>query len=132
MWNDILEKENEFKNPIYDEKNDQEIQINYKKNKIMERIFFTIRKRKNDINYINKFISIEQKYINEINKKNKIFEEMCRIITKEGINYDILSPEVKDEIKKYLQNSSINISFEEMKPTKSIMNIKNRRKINKS
>ena len=132
MWNDILEKGNEFKNPIYDEKNDQEIQINYKKNKTMERIFFTIRKRKNDINYINKFISIEQKYINEINKKNKIFGEICRIITKEGINYDILSPEVKDEIKKYLQNSSINISFEEMKPTKSIMNIKKQKKINKS
>ncbi len=80
-------------------------------------------KRKNDINYINKFINKEQKYINEINKKNKILEEMCRIITKEGINYDILSPEAKDEIKKYLQNSTINISFEEMKPTESVMNI---------
>ena len=123
IWNDILEKENEFKNPIYDEKNEQEIQINYKKIKLWKEYFLRFEKRKNDINYINKFINKEQKYINEINKKNKILEEMCRIITKEGINYDILSPEVKDEIKKYLQNSTINISFEEMKPTESVMNI---------
>ena len=123
IWNDILEKENEFKNPIYDEKNEQEIQINYKKIKLWKEYFLRFEKRKNDMNYINKFINKEQKYINEINKKNKILEEMCRIITKEGINYDILSPEAKDEIKKYLQNSSINISFEEMKPTESVMNI---------
>ena len=123
IWNEILEKENEFKNPIYDEKNEQEIQINYKKIKLWKEYFLRFEKRKNDINYINKFINKEQKYINEINKKNKILEEMCRIITKEGINYDILSPEAKDEIKKYLQNSTINISFEEMKPTESVMNI---------
>ena len=123
IWNEILEKENEFKNPIYDEKNEQEIQINYKKIKLWKEYFLRFEKRKNDINYINKFINKEQKYINEINKKNKILEEMCRIITKEGINYDILSPEAKDEIKKYLQNSAINISFEEMKPTESVMNI---------
>ena len=123
IWNDILEKENEFKNPIYDEKNEQEIQINYKKIKLWKEYFLRFEKRKNDINYINKFINKEQKYINEIDKKNKILEEMCRIITKEGINYDILSPEAKDEIKRYLQNSTINISFEEMKPTESVMNI---------
>ena len=125
IWNEILEKENEFKNPIYDEKNEQEIQINYKKIKLWKEYFLRFEKRKNDINYINKFINKEQKYINEINKKNKILEEMCRIITKEGINYDILSPEAKDEIKRYLQNSTINISFEEMKPTESVMNITN-------
>ena len=129
IWNDILEKENEFKNPIYDEKNEQEIQINYKKIKLWKEYFLRFEKRKNDINYINKFINKEQKYINEINKKNKILEEMCRIITKEGINYDILSPESKDEIKKYLQNSTINISFEEMKPTESVMNITKTQKI---
>ena len=129
IWNEILEKENEFKNPIYDEKNEQEIQINYKKIKLWKEYFLRFEKRKNDINYINKFINKEQKYINEINKKNKILEEMCRIITKEGINYDILSPEAKDEIKRYLQNSTINISFEEMKPTESVINITKTQKI---
>ena len=39
IWNDILEKENEFKNPIYDEKNEQEIQINYKKIKLWKEYF---------------------------------------------------------------------------------------------
>ena len=124
IWSDILEKEKEFKNPIYDENNDQEIQINYKKIKLWKEYFLRFEKGKNDMNYINKFINKEQKYLNELNKKNKILEEMCRIITKEGIDYDILSPEAKDEIKKYLQNSSINISFEIMKPTESVINIK--------
>ena len=53
----ILEKENEFKNPIYDEKNEQEIQINYKKIKLWKEYFLRFEKRKNDINYINKFIN---------------------------------------------------------------------------
>ena len=57
IWNDILEKENEFKNPIYDEKNEQEIQINYKKIKLCKEYFLQFEKRKNDINYINKFIN---------------------------------------------------------------------------
>ena len=57
IWNDILEKENEFKNPIYDEKNEQEIQINYKKIKLWKEYFLRFEKRKNDINYINKFIN---------------------------------------------------------------------------
>ena len=125
IWNDILEKEKEFKNPIYDANNDQEIQINYKKIKLWKEYFLRFEKVKNDMNYINKFINKEQKYINEINKKNDILKEMCRIITRENINYDILSPEAKDEIKKYLQNSSINYSFEVMKPTESVMNITN-------
>ena len=123
IWTEILEKEKEFKNPIYDENNEQEIQINYKKIKLWKEYFLRYEKGKNDINYINKFINKEQKYINEINKKNKILEEMCRIITKEGFNYDILSQEAKGEIKKYLLNSSINLSFEIMKPTESVINI---------
>ena len=57
IWNEILEKENEFKNPIYDEKNEQEIQINYKKIKLWKEYFLRFEKRKNDINYINKFIN---------------------------------------------------------------------------
>ena len=57
IWNDILEKENEFKNPIYDEKNEKEIQINYKKIKLWKEYFLRFEKRKNDINYINKFIN---------------------------------------------------------------------------
>ena len=57
IWNEILEKENEFKNPIYDEKNEKEIQINYKKIKLWKEYFLRFEKRKNDINYINKFIN---------------------------------------------------------------------------
>ena len=57
IWNEILEKENEFKNPIYDEKNEKKIQINYKKIKLWKEYFLRFEKRKNDINYINKFIN---------------------------------------------------------------------------
>ena len=130
IWSEILEKEKDFKNPIYDSNNSQEIQINYKKIKLWKEYFLRFEKCNGEINYINKFINKEQKYINEINKKNKIIEELSRIITREGINYDILSPESKEEIIKYLQNSSINYSFEIMKPTESAMNINKKNKIN--
>jgi hypothetical protein len=130
IWSEILEKEKDFKNPIYDSNNNQEIQINYKKVKLWKEYFLRFEKFNGEINYINKFINKEQKYINEINKKNKIIEELSRIITREGINYDILSPESKEEIIKYLQNSSINYSFEIMKPTESAMNINKENKIN--
>ena len=53
---------------------------------------------------------------------------MSRIITKQGINPEILSPEAREEIKRYLENSKINYSFELMKPTESVINMKNKDK----
>ena len=53
---------------------------------------------------------------------------MSRIITKQGINPEIFSPEAREEIKKYLENSTINNSFEIMKPTESVINMKNKDK----
>ena len=48
---------------------------------------------------------------------------MSRIFIKQGINIDILSQEAQEEVKKYFENSSINYSFEIMKPTQSVINI---------
>ena len=123
IWTEILENENEFINPIYDENNDQPIQINYKKIKLWKEYFLRFEKGQNDGNYISKFIRKEKKYQREIDKKNKLIEEMSRIFIKQGINIDILSQEAQEEVKKYFENSSINYSFEIMKPTQSVINI---------
>ena len=48
---------------------------------------------------------------------------MSRIITKQGINKEIFSPEAQEEIDKYLENSTINYSFEFMNPTQSTLNL---------
>ena len=123
IWTEILENENEFINPIYDENNDQPIQINYKKIKLWKEYFLRFEKGQNDGNYISKFIRKEKKYQREIDKKNKLIEEMSRIFIKQRINIDILSQEAQEEVKKYFENSSINYSFEIMKPTQSVINI---------
>ena len=83
-------------------------------------------KGQKDGNYINKYIRKEKKYKKEIDKKDKIIEEMSRIFIKQGIKIDILSPEAQEEVKKYFENSTINYSFEIMKPTQSIINMNNK------
>ena len=113
-------------NPIYDENNDQPIQINYKKIKLWKEYFLRFEKGQKDGNYINKYIRKEKKYKKEIDKKDKIIEEMSRIFIKQGIKMDILSPEAQEEVKKYFENSTINYSFEIMKPTQSIINMNNK------
>ena len=130
IWTEILDfdKKNEFINPIYDYNNDQEIQINYKKIKLWKDYFLRFEKGQKEGYYVNRFIKKEQKYKKELDKKNKLIEEMSRIITKQGINPEIFSPEAREEIKKYLENSTINYSFELMKPTESVINMKNKDK----
>ena len=123
IWNEILDRKEEFLNPIYDINNEQPIQINYKKIKLWKEYFLRFENGQNDGNFIKRFIKKEQKYKKEINKKNKIIEEMSRIFIKQGINKDILSHEAQEEMKKYFENSTINYSFEIMKPTESVINI---------
>ena len=126
IWTEILENEKEFLNPIYDENSEQPIQINYKKIKLWKEYFLRFEKGQKDGNYINKYIRKEKKYKKEIDKKDKIIEEMSRIFIKQGIKIDILSPEAQEEVKKYFENSTINYSFEIMKPTQSIINMNNK------
>ena len=103
--------------------NEKEIQINYKKIKLWKEYFLRFEKGQKEGNYVNLFVKKEQKYLNEINKKDKLLEEMSRIITKQGINKEIFSPEAQEEIDKYLENSTINYSFEFMNPTQSTLNL---------
>ena len=123
IWTEVLERKKEFLNPIYDINNEQAIQINYKKIKLWNDYFLRFEKGQNEGNYIKRYIKKENKYIKEIDKKNKIIEEMSRIIIKQGINIDILSNEAREEMKKYFENSTINYSFEIMKPTESVLNM---------
>ena len=123
IWTEVLERKKEFLNPIYDTNNEQPIQINYKKIKLWNEYFLRFENGQNGGNYIKKYIKKENKYKKEIVKKNTIIEEMSRIIIKQGINTDILSPEAREEMKKYFENSTINYSFEVMKPTESVINM---------
>jgi hypothetical protein len=123
IWSEVMKRKKEFLNPIYDENNEKEIQINYKKIKLWKEYFLRFEKGQKEGNYVNLFVKKEQKYLNEINKKDKLLEEMSRIITKQGINKEIFSPEAQEEIDKYLENSTINYSFEFMNPTQSTLNL---------
>ena len=125
IWTEILERKKEFMNPIYDSNNDQIIQINYKKIKLWQEYFLRFEKGQSEGNYIQKYLKKEKKYKKEIDKKNKIIEEMSRIIAKQGINIEILSHEAQEEMKKYFENGTINYSFEIMKPTESVINMNN-------
>ena len=123
IWSEVMKRKKEFLNPIYDENDEKEIQINYKKIKLWKEYFLRFEKGQKEGNYVNLFVKKEQKYLNEINKKDKLLEEMSRIITKQGINKEIFSPEAQEEIDKYLENSTINYSFEFMNPTQSTLNL---------
>jgi len=125
IWSEILERKKEFMNPIYDSNNDQAIQINYKKIKLWQEYFLRFEKGQNEGNYVQRYLKKEKKYKKEIDKKNRIIEEMSRIIVKQGINIEILSNEAQEELKKYFENGTINYSFEIMKPTESAINLNN-------
>ena len=127
IWNEILNKEDEFLNPIYDKNNEQAIQISYKKIILWKEYFLRFEKGQKDGNFIKNFLKKENKYKKEIEKKNKIIEEMSRIIMKQGISSEILSHEAQEEMKKYVESGKINYSFEIMKPTESVINMNHKK-----
>ena len=123
IWDSVFENEKIYLNPIYDINNKNEIEMNYKKIKLWKNYFFRFEKGENDINYISRYIKKENKYIKEIEKKDELIKNMCKIIINQGISLDEINPEIKEEIIQYLQKSKINYSFEIMKPTESTINI---------
>ena len=127
IWDDVFENEKKYVNPIYDINNKEEIEINYKKIKLWKNYFFKYEKGENEINYINKYVKKENKYKKEIQKKDELIKNMCKIIINQGIDLDILNTEVKNEVIDYLEKSKINLSFEIMNPTESTINIKNKK-----
>jgi hypothetical protein len=72
------------------------IEINYKKIKLWEDYFFRFEKGEKKGDYINLINDKFREYKTTIKKKNKILEEMYRIIEKK--NKNLITPEMKKEL----------------------------------
>ena len=117
IWEYVLENKKRFLNPIFNRKKEDNLvlEINYKKIKLWEDYFFRFEKGEKKGNYINLINDKFKKYKTEIKKKNKILEEMYKIIEKN--NKNLITPEMKkelgikeEEIKEPVNNSD-QISF---------------------
>ena len=88
-------------NPIYNKKNENKennfgIEINYKKIKLWEDYFFRFEKGEKKENYINLVNNKFKEYKAIIKQKQKIIEEMYKII--EAKNKNLITPEMKKEM----------------------------------
>ena len=98
IWAYVLENKKKFLNPIYNKKqnDDIELEINYKKIKLWEDYFFRFEKGEKRGAYID-LINIKfREYKSQIKKKQKILEEMYKII--EAKNKNLITPEMKKEL----------------------------------
>ena len=118
IWEYVLENKKRFLNPIFNRKKEDNLvlEINYKKIKLWEDYFFRFEKGEKKGNYINLINDKFREYKTTIKKKNKILEEMYRIIEKK--NKNLITPEMKkelgikdEEIKEPIKNNKDEISF---------------------
>ena len=82
IWKYVLENKKKFLNPIYNKKNEEEIGINYKKIKLWEEYFYRFEKGENNEIYIDLICNKFKEYKKNIKKKQKILEEMYKLIEK--------------------------------------------------
>ena len=108
IWKYVLENKKKFLNPIYNKKNEEEIGINYKKIKLWEEYFYRFEKGENNEIYIDLICNKFKEYKKNIKKKQKILEEMYKLIEKKDKN--LITPEMKREIKikENINNNNIN------------------------
>ena len=130
IWSYVLENKKKFMNPIYKRKIDDNININnkdnnnkdnnalninYKKIKLWEDYFFRFEPGEKKGIYFEKINKILYGYKSQIKKKQKILEEMYKIIEKE--NKNLITPEmrkelgIKQEEKKDEKNNKDDFSF---------------------
>lgn len=98
IWTRVLEKKNHFLNPIYDENNTDEININYKKIKLWKEYFYKYEKGENEELYNGLFTRKIDDYKRIISKKNKIIKEIEKLISKNSLIN-------KDELKNILNDN---------------------------
>ena len=97
IWSYIYENKKKFMNPIYKRKeNDRELEFNYKKIKLWEDYFFRFEKGEKKGTF-NELINNELfEYKHQIKKKQKILEEMYKIIEEKDKN--LITPEMRKEL----------------------------------
>ena len=113
-----------YLNPIYDPNNNKAMSINYKKIKLWTEYFYRFEKGENEKNYLNRINMIINNYEKQLDKKQRIIEEMAKFILNRPLEIDSLSQDCREEMEKYIHQSDIKISFEILDPTKSIINMK--------
>ena len=127
IWTFVMKEKNSYLNPIYDPNNNKVMSINYKKIKLWTEYFYRFEKGDNEKNYIKQLNSKINSYENNIKKKEKIIEELSKFIVnnQSKLDLDFLSEDCRNEMEKCFQQSDIKLSFEILKPTNSIINMKN-------
>ena len=110
IWSYVLKNKKTFMNLIYRRKNDDNINnkdnnnankdntlnINYKKIKLWEDYFFRFEKGEKKGIYFEKINKILYDYKSQIKKKQKILEEMYKIVEKD--NKNLITPEMRKEL----------------------------------
>ena len=123
IWSIVMKQKKHYLNPIYDPNNNEPLSINYKKIKLWTDYFYRFEKGEKEEIYLNLFNKKINEYEKTIENKQKIIEEMVRLIKKQSIDLSILSNECKKEMEKYNEQSDIKMSFVVIEPSKSALNI---------
>ena len=121
IWSLVMKQKKYYLNPIYDPNKNDPLSINYKKIKLWTDYFYRFEKGEKEEVYYNLFNKKIKEYENTIDNKQKIIEEMTRIIKKQSIDLSIFSNECKKEMEKYNEQSDIKMSFLVLEPTKSAL-----------
>ena len=119
IWSVVMDRKKFFLNPIYDPNNLEPMFINYKKIKLWEDYFYRFEKgekKETNLNLFNKVIS----------DKQKLIQELIKIIVENRIDISNLSKECQKEIEEYIKsNIDLKMSFEILEPSNSILKMKN-------
>jgi hypothetical protein len=125
IWSVVMKEKKYYLNPIYDPDNNKAMNINYKKIKLWSEYFYRFEKGDNEYNYLKKLNSKINSYEKNIKKKDQIIEELSKFIMNNKLDLAPLSEDCRNEMSKFFQqNSDIQMSFEILKPTNSILNMK--------
>ena len=140
IWSYVLENKKNFMSPIYRRKKDNDninnnnentLEMNYKKIKIWEDYFFRFEKGEKKGKYFELINKKLYGYKSQIVKKQKLIEEMYKVI--ESHNKNLLTPEmrkelgIKEEVKKEEEKKELSFVILNDDDFKDFKDIKNKK-----
>jgi hypothetical protein len=130
IWSEVMSNKKRFLNPIYDPNSNEPLGINYKKIKLWEEYFYRFETGEQKQIYLKLYNKKINEYEKNLAKKQKIIEEMAKfLISKSTFDLSLFSEDCKNELTKCIESndkkySDINMSFEILNPTESILKMK--------